>query len=47
MVGHTAREELGLARERFVHPLKAALVMMVAETIGGVLMWGWRLEAEQ
>ena len=31
------REELGLARERFVHPLKAALVMMVAETIGGLV----------
>ena len=31
------REELGLARERFVHPLKAALVMMGAETIGGLV----------
>lgn len=31
------REELGLVRERFVHPLKAALVMMVAETIGGLV----------
>lgn len=32
-----AREELGLVRERFVHPLKAALVMMGAETIGGLV----------
>ena len=31
------REELGLAKERFVHPLKAALVMMGAETIGGLV----------
>ncbi|MGD0550961.1 MAG: VIT1/CCC1 transporter family protein [Candidatus Bathyarchaeia archaeon] len=31
------RDELGLAKERFVHPLKAALVMMGAETIGGLV----------
>ena len=31
------REELGLVRERFVHPLKAAIVMMVAETAGGMV----------
>ena len=31
------KEELGLVRERFVHPLKAALIMMVAETGGGLV----------
>jgi len=31
------REELGLVRERFVHPLKAAIIMMVAETAGGMV----------
>jgi predicted membrane protein (TIGR00267 family) len=32
-----AKEELGIVRERFVHPLKVALIMMVAETAGGLV----------
>jgi predicted membrane protein (TIGR00267 family) len=32
-----AREELGIVRERFVHPVKVALIMMVAETVGGLV----------
>ena len=32
-----AKEELGIVRERFVHPLKVALIMMVAETVGGLV----------
>ena len=31
------KEELGLVRERFVNPLKVALVMMIAETGGGLV----------
>ena len=31
------REELGLVRERFVNPLRVALIMMVAETAGGLV----------
>ena len=30
------KEELGLVRERFVNPLKVALIMMIAETGGGL-----------
>jgi predicted membrane protein (TIGR00267 family) len=32
-----AKEELGIVRERFVHPLKVAFIMMVAETAGGLV----------
>jgi VIT1/CCC1 family predicted Fe2+/Mn2+ transporter len=32
-----AKEELGIFRERFVHPLKVALIMMAAETAGGLV----------
>jgi VIT1/CCC1 family predicted Fe2+/Mn2+ transporter len=32
-----AKDELGIVRERFVHPLKVALIMMVAETVGGLV----------
>ncbi len=32
-----AKEELGIFRERFVHPLKVAFIMMVAETVGGLV----------
>lgn len=32
-----AKEELGIVRERFVHPLKVALIMMIAETVGGLV----------
>jgi VIT1/CCC1 family predicted Fe2+/Mn2+ transporter len=32
-----AKEELGIVRERFVHPLKVALIMIVAETVGGLV----------
>jgi len=32
-----AKEELGIVRERFVHPFKVALIMMVAETVGGLV----------
>jgi VIT1/CCC1 family predicted Fe2+/Mn2+ transporter len=32
-----AKEELGIVRERFVHPLKVALIMLVAETVGGLV----------
>lgn len=31
------KEELGLVRERFVNPLKVALIMMIAETGGGLV----------
>ncbi len=31
------KEELGLIKERFVHPLKVALIMIIAETIGGLV----------
>ena len=31
------KEEIGLVRERFVSPLKSAIVMMIAETIGGLV----------
>jgi predicted membrane protein (TIGR00267 family) len=31
------KEEIGLTRERFVSPLKAAIVMTIAETIGGLV----------
>ena len=31
------KEELGLVRERFVNPLRVALIMMVAETGGGLV----------
>jgi VIT1/CCC1 family predicted Fe2+/Mn2+ transporter len=32
-----AKEELGIVRERFVHPVKVALIMMVAESVGGLV----------
>jgi VIT1/CCC1 family predicted Fe2+/Mn2+ transporter len=32
-----AKEELGIVRERFVHPLKVALIMMAAEMVGGLV----------
>jgi predicted membrane protein (TIGR00267 family) len=32
-----AKEELGIVRERFVHPVKVASIMMVAETVGGLV----------
>jgi VIT1/CCC1 family predicted Fe2+/Mn2+ transporter len=32
-----AKEKLGVVKERFVHPLKVALIMMIAETIGGLV----------
>jgi predicted membrane protein (TIGR00267 family) len=32
-----AREELGIIKERFVHPVKVGLIMMVAETVGGLV----------
>jgi hypothetical protein len=31
------KEEIGLTRERFVSPLKSALVMLTAETVGGFI----------
>jgi predicted membrane protein (TIGR00267 family) len=31
------REELGIIKERFVHPVKVGLIMMVAETVGGLV----------